>query len=111
MLFCLAGVSASVSPPLAEPLARSFERGHANLAVVLDDVNGFSLTIGEGRDLLGSFGPAHQVGLALKGLNKDGSLVGGRVKLVGKCLVVECFAPVIVDQLTDLSLSSNQLGH
>ena len=32
-----------------------------DLAVVFDDVNGFSLTIGEGGDLLRAGGPAHHI--------------------------------------------------
>ena len=85
---------------LAELLTYSFERGLVNLAVIFDDVNGFSITISEGCDLFGSLGPAHHVGVVLEGLNKDDSLVGDHVESIGKCLVVECCTSVIVDQLT-----------
>jgi hypothetical protein len=85
---------------LAELLTCNFERGLINLAVIFDDVNGFSITISEGCDLLGSLGPAHHVGVALEGLAKDDSLVGNHVKPIGKCFVFECFASLIIDQLT-----------
>ncbi len=60
----------------------------------------FSITISEGRDLFGSLGPAHHVGVALEGLDEDDSLVGNHVKPIGKCFEVECFVSLIVDQLT-----------
>ena len=37
----------------------SFERDLTNLAIVLDDINRFSLTIDEGCDLLGALGTTH----------------------------------------------------
>ena len=85
---------------LAELLTCSFEYGLIDLAVIFDDVDGFSITTCEGRDLLGSLGLAHCGGVVLEGLNKDDSLVGNHVKPIGKCFVVECFASLIVDQLT-----------
>jgi hypothetical protein len=85
---------------LAELLTCSFECGLINLAIIFDDVNGFSITICEGCDLLGSLGPAHCVGVALEGLDKDDSLVGNYIKPTGECFVVKCLASLIVDQLT-----------
>jgi hypothetical protein len=85
---------------LAESLTCSFERGLINLEIIFDDVNGFSITISEGLDLLGSLGPAHCVGVVPEGLDKDNSLIGNHVKPIGKCFVVECLASLIVDQLT-----------
>ncbi len=85
---------------LAELLTCSFEHGLVDLAVIFDDVDGFSITISEGCDLLGFFGPAHHVSVVREGLNKDDSLVGDHVESIGKCFVVKCRTSVIVDQLT-----------
>ncbi len=82
---------------LAESLTCSLEHGLVNLTVIFDDVNGFSITISEGCDLLGSLGPAHCVGVALEGLDKDDSLVGNHI---GECFVIECLKSLFVDQLT-----------
>jgi hypothetical protein len=67
---------------LAELLTCSFEHGIVDLAVIFNDVDGFSITISEGRDLLGSLGPAHCVGVVLEGLDEDDSLVGDHVESV-----------------------------
>ncbi len=85
---------------LAKLLTCSLEHDLVDLAITLDDVNRFSATIGEGRDLLGSLGPAHQVSVALEGLEKDNSLAGSHGKSVGKCLVIQCSTSMIVDVLT-----------
>ena len=85
---------------LAELLTCSFEHGLIDLAIILDDVNGFSITISEGWDLFGPLGLAHHVGMVLEGLDEDDSLVGNHVKPIGKCFVVKCRTSVIVDQLT-----------
>ncbi len=82
-----------------ELLTCSFERGLVNLAIIFDDVDGFSITISEGRDLLGSLGPTHRVSVTLEGLNEDDSLVGNHIKFIGKCFVVKCLTSGIVDQL------------
>ena len=87
---------------LAESFTRSLERGHVDLAIVLDDVNVDAISIGELGDLLRSFGPAHSVGFALEGLDEYDSFVGRHVEAIGKCLIVECAAPLIVDVLTPL---------
>ncbi len=80
---------------LAEPLTRSLERDHVNLAVVLDDVDGDSLTIGEGCDVLGSLEPAHRVILALKSLNEDDSLLGAMLNPLVSALSLSAFYPVL----------------
>ena len=70
------------------------------MAIVFDDVDGDSITIGEYRDLLGAGRPAHCLRLAFEGFNKDDSLVGGHVEPAGKYLVIKCIAPFFVDILT-----------
>ncbi len=97
------GLSCGVSlSRLAESFKRSLEGGHVDLAIVLDDVDVDAISIGELSDLLGSLGPAHLVGFALEGLDEDDSLVGCHVEAIGKCFIVECVAPLIVDVLTPL---------
>ena len=38
----------------------------------------------------------------LEGLDEYDGLVGRHVEAIGKCLIVECVAPLIVDVLTSL---------
>ena len=89
-------------PRLAKSLTHSFEPGQVDSAIVFDDVDGDTITIVEGSDLLGAGRPAHQLGITFEGLNEDDSLIGGQVEPVGKCLVIECFALFFVDVLTQI---------
>ena len=91
-------------PCLAESLTHSLERGHVDLAIIFADVDVDSITIGEGCDSLGAGRPAHQLGLASEGLNKENSLGRCHVEPVGRCLVIECFALLFVDVLTQFLL-------
>jgi hypothetical protein len=65
------------------------------LAVALDDVNLTSDAVGERGDLPGALVPAHCCCAMVERLNEDDSVVGGNSKAIGKCLVVECFAPLL----------------
>ncbi len=85
---------------LTKLLRYSLERGLIDLAVIFDDVDKFSITIGKGRDLLGHLSLAHHVSMALKDLNKDDSLVGDHVESIGKCFVIQCSTSMTVDVLT-----------
>jgi hypothetical protein len=72
-----------------------FEHYLVDLAVSLDDVNLASNAVGECGDLPCALAPAHCSGGMVESFNKDDSLVGGHGKAMGKCLVVECFAPLL----------------
>ncbi len=61
----------------------------------LDDVNLTSSAVGERGDLPCTFVLAHHSNTRVESLNKDDGLVGGHGKAISKCLVIECFAPLL----------------
>jgi hypothetical protein len=83
------------SPKLAKPLTCRLESGLINLAIALDDVDLMSGAVGKQGDLPGALVPAHHCGGTVECLNEDDGLVGGHGKAIGKCLVVECLAPLL----------------
>jgi hypothetical protein len=83
------------SPRLAKPLTRSLESGLINLAIALNDVNLMFGAVGKQGDLSGALVPAHRRGAMVERLYKNDGLVGGHSKTIGKCLVVECLAPLL----------------
>ena len=85
---------------LAESLTHSLERSLVDLAIVLDDVDGLPIMIGESCDFLGSLGPAHQISFVLEGLGEDDSLTRNHIESVDKCSVIKCCTTLIVDILT-----------
>jgi hypothetical protein len=82
-------------PRLAKSLTGSHESGLVNLVVALDDVNLTSSAVGERGDLPRALVSAHRSSAMVEGLNKGDGLVGGYGKAIIKCLVVECFAPLL----------------
>ncbi len=82
-------------PRLAKSLTGSLESGLVDLAVALDDVDLTSGAVGEHGDLPCALVPAHRSSASAESLDKDDGFVGGHGKAIGKCLVVECFAPLL----------------
>ncbi len=81
------------SSALAKDLALGLKRGHVDLSVLVDDVDGGSSGIGEVDDLLGAHVPPHldAFGLGLGGVDDGPTQI--HVKLSGEFL-----ASFIVDR-------------
>ncbi len=82
-------------PRLAKSLTGSLESGLVDLAIALDNVNLTSSAVGECGDLPRALFPAHCSSAMVESLNKDDGLVGVHGKAISKCLVIECFAPLL----------------
>jgi hypothetical protein len=84
-----------LASPGLKNFTHRFESGLIDLAVALDDVDLTSGAGGKCSDLSGALVPAHHCSATVECLNKYDSLVGGHGKAIDKCLVIQCFAPLL----------------
>ncbi len=82
-------------PRLAKFLTGSLESGLVDLTIALNDVDLTSSAVGERGDLPRALVPAHRSSAIVESLDKDDGLVRVHGKAIGKCLAIECFAPLL----------------